>query len=160
MRQVRQERIKQKFNNHVYMGEIQGNWVNPPNGWRPHFKYHLQLTAKEDVENSGRGFQRGGRWLTWKWWTNVCWALLRQRATERNFNGQTLLGSSLSTHLVDTIVAYGDNSLSGTSPLSRQLGGSQNFFLSLLGRECFQLKIIHMPKWYILEWHIFLPYNT
>lgn len=25
MRQVRQERIKKKFNNHVYMGEVQGN---------------------------------------------------------------------------------------------------------------------------------------
>ena len=34
-------------------------------------------------------------------------------------------------------------------PLStffRQLGGRSNFFLSLLGLDCFQPQIIHMPK--------------
>ena len=36
--------------------------------------------------------------------------------TERNFNKQTLLGSSLSTALVHTIVIYGDSSIPGRGP--------------------------------------------
>ena len=49
--------------------------------------------------------------------SNVPWATQRSWDTERNFNKQTLLGSSLSMHLVHTIVIHGDISLPGTGPL-------------------------------------------
>ena len=35
---------------------------------------------------------------------NVCWVIQKQWDTERNFNKQTSLGSSLSTHLVHIIL--------------------------------------------------------
>ena len=69
--------------------------------------------------------------------------------TERNFNQQSLPGSSLNTHLVDTVVTYGD------SPFLEQVlyphssgssGEDQKFFRSLLGLGCFQLEIVLMPK--------------
>ena len=42
----------------------------------------------------------------------------RDNGTQRNFNKQTLLGFSLSTHLVHTIFINGDSSLPGTGSLS------------------------------------------
>ena len=135
------------------MGETQENWVTHPKGRNPHLKYHLQLKAKEDVGVRGLGHQRGGRQLTWRWKSKClvdkCLLGQRQWDTERNFNKQTLLGFTLSTCLVPTIVMYGDSSLPGTGPPStffRQLGGRSRFFLSLLSLDCFQLKIICMPK--------------
>ena len=95
-------------------------------------------------------------------------------------------GSSLSPHLAHTIVLYGDvpfleqvshlpgwpkNSSRFSIPSSGKTqtdfstnpipslgceGGSQSFFLSLLGLDCFQLKIICMPKISILGWKILL----
>ena len=35
----------------------------------------------------------------------------------------------------------------------RQLRERCKFLLSLLGLDCLQLKIIHMPKWHSLAWH-------
>ena len=72
----------------------------------------------------------------------------RDNRTERYFNKQTLLGPSLSTHRVHTIVICGYSSRSRTSPLAtffKQLRG-QSFFLGLLGINCFQLKTIHVTK--------------
>ena len=42
---------------------------------------------------------------------NIYWATQRQWHPEKNLNKQTLLGCPLSTHLVHTIVIYGDGSL-------------------------------------------------
>ena len=58
---------------------------------------------------SSLGPQRGERQLTWRWKSkclvNKCLlGLQRQWDTERNFNKQTLLGFSLSTHLIHIIV--------------------------------------------------------
>ena len=91
-------------------------------------KYHLQLKTKEDFGGMGFGHQSGGKAIDMEMekQTNVCWAMQRHWDREKNFNKQTLLGSSLSTHLVHITFIYGDSSLPGTGPLStifRQLGG-------------------------------------
>ena len=63
--------------------------------------------------------------------TNFCQARQRQWDTERSFYKQTLLGPSLSTRLVHTIVIHADSSLPGTGLLStffRQLEGKSKVF--------------------------------
>ena len=50
--------------------------------------------------------------------TNVCRALLRLWDTQKNFNRQTLLGSSPSTHLVHTVIICDNGSLPGSGLLS------------------------------------------
>lgn len=70
----------------------------------PHLKYNLQLKTKEGVVSTGLGTQSGGKQYTWRWKSNylVNRYLLSPAETigpERNFDIQTLLGSSLSTHL-------------------------------------------------------------
>ena len=61
-----------------------------------------------------------------------------------------MLGSSLSTHLVLTIVTNDGSFLPGTGPLStlfRQSGGRPKLLPeSFLDLDCFQLEIIRMPK--------------
>lgn len=82
------------------------------------------------------------------WWINICWARNKQGDPERNFNKQTLLGPSSSTHRVHAIVICGYSSRSRTSPLAtffKRLRG-QSFFLGLLDINCFQLKTVHMTK--------------
>ena len=57
-----------------------------------------------------------------------CW---RQGDTERNFSKQKLLSSSLSTHLVHTVVMNDDGSLPRIGPQStflKQLVGKSKFF--------------------------------
>ena len=84
--------------------------------------------------------------------TNVCQTRQRQRDTERSFYKQTLLGPSLSTRLVHTILIYGDSSLPGTGLLStffRQLGESQRFFLRLLSPKNNQAKLSLMEMRHI-----------
>ena len=72
---------------------------------------------------SGLGFQRGGSQFTKRWKSeclvNKC--LLGQWSqwdAEWNSNKQTRLDSSLSPHLVLTVVISGDSSLPGTGPRS------------------------------------------
>lgn len=38
-------------------------------------------------------------------------------------------------------------------------GEGREFLLSLMFLNCFQLKIIFMPKWHILEWNILIPFT-
>ena len=83
------------------------------------------------------------------WCTNVCWALLRPWDTEKDFNKQTFVDSSSSTRLVHTVIICDNGSLPGSGLLLhsfRQLEEGHRFFLSLLGLDCFQLEIIHMPE--------------
>ena len=40
-----------------YMGETQETWMICKNGQNPHFKYHLQLKTKENVEGNGWDFK-------------------------------------------------------------------------------------------------------
>ena len=42
---------------------------------------------------------------------------------------------------------------------SRQLREQQKFLLSLQGLKCLHLKIVHMPKWYILGVLVLNPFT-
>lgn len=84
----------------------------------------------------------------------------RQWDIEKSFNKQTLLCSSLSTHLVHTIVIMVTApSLKHVFYLHsfRQLRGRSKFLLESLGLDCFQLKIICMLK-RCLGWQVLFSY--
>lgn len=73
--------------------------------------------------------------------------------TERNFNKQTLLYSSLSTlpSAYYPIVIYGDSSIPGIDPYLnsfKQLGGRPQVLPTPLFLKNNQPKVIHMPKKY------------
>lgn len=94
---------------------------------------------------------------------NECLLAHAEIMEHRNFNKYTLLNffSSIPNSYY-SIVICGDGSLPGASPLffPGSWKGGQSFFLSLLGLDCFQFKIIYIQNG--LSWSNFVlgPYNS
>ena len=54
---------------------------------------------------------------------------------------------------------YGSSNFSEVSAFS-QTREALRRFLSASVLNCLELKMIHMPKWHILEWYILIPFST
>lgn len=60
------------------------------------------------------------------------------------------------------LLLSGNRSLPGVGPLSKffeDVKVEVKVFPKSARSDCLQLKIIQMPKWHVLEWHILLPFS-
>lgn len=89
-------------------------------------------------------------------WTNVWWAIRRQWDTKK-----TWLVPPCPAHLTFDYSYPRWWRLPGTGPPSSIFFGSKGevprLLLSLLGFDCFQLKITCMPEWHTLGWPALSP---